>query len=131
METYTLYIERDKQGRYFAGDHDDAKLWVIAELLLDNQARAEAQQLIDNTNQKSVIGHRFHFFKEAPNTIIAKLFKPEESLNEEDNPLIIEIDQMLLASLIEGWRDLMKLKPSQIILSRRHDQDLIRLMYKP
>ena len=131
MEIYNLKFERDAQGRYFIGDHDDEKLNVIAELLLDNQGRADARTLIQNPQQTSLKGPRFHFFNEPNGIILVKLFNSEESLTEETNPRIIDIERLHLDSLINEWRDLMQEKPSFIMLSRRHDSDHISLLYQP
>ena len=131
MEIYNLKFERDAQGRYFIGDHDDEKLNVIAELLLDNQARADARSLIESPHQPSLKGPRFHFFNQPNQTIMIKLFNDNESLTEETNPRIIDIDRLLLDSLINGWRNLMQEKPLLIMLSRRHDSDHISLLHQP
>ncbi len=131
METYNLKLERDREGIYFIVDQDDEKLRVIAELLLDKQAIRDAKIIIENPHKASLVGPRFHFFNQPDNIIIIKLFEPDADLTDEANPRVINIERLMLDALINGWRDLMKDKPSVIMLSRRHDSDSIQLMQKP
>ncbi len=131
METEILRIEQDTQGRYFIADHNDEKLRVIAELLLDKQGRAAAKSLLQNSQASHVRGSRFYLFFIDSVTIGIKFYKPDEPLDEEDNPLIIDINTGILRDLIDRVEDLFIQQPPEIILERRRDSDMVTLTYRP
>ncbi len=126
---HMLRFVQDLNGIYFIEDHNDEELYVLGELLLDHTARQELLEFLENDTEDKMRLERFHFFKQPNNQYFTiEFFKPDESLLEEDNPLIVDtITRTNMLSLLQDWHDFLIKKPHTIIMQR--DGDMIKLFY--
>jgi len=112
-----MYILRFTRtdDHYMITDHNDEKLWVLGELLLDKEALHQVAQLVAS-EQEHNFGPKFHIFKQNP-IILIDYLKDKHA----EKPLTIEIEQGLLLDIIDYWKTLMEQKPLRIILQRSQD----------
>ena len=80
-------------------------------------------EFLTNDQEHSVRLKQFNYFKHANSEYITiKFFKLDESLLEEDNPLVVETaTQSTLINLLEDWHDFLVEKPQTIIMQREGD----------
>jgi hypothetical protein len=123
------FAKEKKSGNYFIVGHNDEELYVVAELLLNTDARIAARDLLESVEAHSAKSGPFAFKKHPYNLIDIKFFKKGEKL-DEDNPLEIDIDSVMLEDLIDWWEDYMLSRPVELFLSRRHDSDIIKLSHE-
>ncbi len=121
-----LRFARENTGTYSIIGHNDEELYVVAELLLNQAARKEVKHLLETVDSHSASSGPFVFKKHPYHLIDIKLFKQGEVL-DEDNPLEIDIDGVMLEDLIDLWEDYLLSSPTELVLGRRHDSDDITL----
>lgn len=108
----------------------DEELFVVGELLLDKHARDTAQSLLDTITHYNADAGRFHFRKHHGDLIDIKLYNKQKPLGDS-NPLEIIINMSNLDDLIDAWELYMLERPHELVLSRRHDSDIIQLAKEP
>lgn len=122
-----LKIAQDPtSGSYFIEDNTDEELYVIAELLLNSEARAVAKGLIESMTQEHAKAPGFYMKKKGSDKIFITMYKKNEPL-EEDNPLVIEMIPTNLDGIIDEWELFMLEQPAFLKLTRRHDSDIVEL----
>jgi hypothetical protein len=110
---------------YVIVENTDELLYVIAQLLLDAQARIITKQLLTNQAQEQATTERFHWRKHHQNFTI-ELFDNEQPLSQS-NPLQIIVSMDNLDDIIDAW-ELYTMDPSQAItITREHDSNIIQL----
>lgn len=115
----TLLFVLDQQ-RYTILEHNDERLYVLAELLLHEQALSFLQQELHNLSQHHGTVDKFTFERHG-HIIIIKLFDALEAITQPDEPLMIDIRESELEKIIEQWKNLIKQKPHEILLTREAD----------
>lgn len=121
-------LVQDTASRTYLIDHvTDEKLYVLAELFLDQKALESAQGLIESIASNHAKTSRFQFTKRGTSTVRILFYKSDEAL-DEDNPLIVDMDVDNLDDLIDAWELFMLDKPRFISFTRRNDEDVVELI---
>lgn len=124
-----LRFAQEPPGTYFILGHNDEELYVVAELLLNDAARTTAKELLNGFHSHAASSGPFHFKTHPYELIDIKFYKKGEG-RAEDNPLEIDINSIMLDDLIDAWEFYMLSKPTELILTRRHDTDTIKLTHE-
>jgi hypothetical protein len=121
-----LRFAKEPTGDYFILGHNDEELYVVGELLLDNEARTIAKKISNTDESQTAKSGRFQF-KTHPYHLIDIKFLSKGPTKDEDHILEIDIDSLMLEDIIDEWDFFMLSKPTELVLTRRNDTDVIEL----
>lgn len=126
---YYVKFERLESGAYTIVDHTDERLYLLGELLLDDDIRGFVKtDLEDFPSIKENHPITFHtaqhskitFERVQEDMLIIKLYNADRShkILQTD----ISIDE--LVNVVEDWEDLAYQEAPQIYVMRQHDKDI-------
>lgn len=101
-------------------EHNDERLYVLAELLLDGQAIGFLLQAFPTMTNQELLHSHFAFERHG-HIIIIKYYHAFEAVTEPHEPLTIDIRESELRKTIEQWKNILKQKPHEILLTREGD----------
>lgn len=121
-----LRFAKEPTGEYFILGHNDEELYVVGELLLDDAVRQIVKDIANTDESKTAKSGRFQF-KTHPYHLINIKFQAKGPTGEDDRLLEIDIDSLMLEDIIDEWDFFMLTEPTELVLTRRHDTDVIEL----
>lgn len=125
-----LTFSKDTNGQYFVADHNDEKLRIVAESLLNDDVRKNLKKLLENLpslqEKYHILSHprdqvKFAMLKESDDVILLSLEYQNGQLEEQTPILQIDMNSNTYLDLINSWEDLESDSPEQIILTRTGD----------
>jgi hypothetical protein len=124
-----LRFAQETPGEYFVIGHNDEELYVVAELLLNPDARNLVKELLESSESRSAKIGLFSFHKHPYNLIDISYEKP--AIADQKSALLeISIDSVMLDDILDAWEFYMLSHPAELVLSRRHDSDAITLSHE-
>lgn len=124
-----LRFAREAQQHYMIVGYNDEELYVLGELLMNENASTTLKDLIDNEEQHEAESGNFKFKKIKDDDIRISFFKHDKEIMP-NKPFEIDLKCNQLEDLIDVWDDYMLASPPVLILNREHDSDIVTLTHE-
>lgn len=124
---YYLKLSHSGLGRYFIASHNDVRLEMVAELLIDDDIRTQVKEALESftgipvgdvLSLKTRNGKHFEIQQASDNILYIRLLNHESQTMET---LETDLANETFINLADEWEDLLLDEPQEIQLVREQD----------